>query len=223
MKDIFQKGLVQKSISGEYSVIYNNELYVCKPRGVFRHNEANVKVGDYVDFDPINKIITKVYPRKNDLIRPVIANVDKAFLVISSEGSDEVSLTVPQLPVSKIAKMIGKHLDTETGALMDSGEPTTKYFAIGYRLLFTDGTYRYVWRHKGQFKLGDEAAKSKDDSTDSNNQTVTFTGITTNHNFTKTGKGSKAIVVDERDGKCDVSTWFEAVVTPDTVKAKVSA
>lgn len=148
---------------------------------------------------------------------------NKAFLVISSEGSDEVSLTVPQLPVSKIAKMIGKHLDTETGALMDSGEPTTKYFAIGYRLLFTDGTYRYVWRHKGQFKLGDEAAKSKDDSTDSNNQTVTFTGITTNHNFTKTGKGSKAIVVDERDGKCDVSTWFNAVVTPDTVKAKVSA
>lgn len=148
---------------------------------------------------------------------------NKAFLVISSEGSDEVSLTVPQLPVSKIAKMIGKHLDTETGALMDSGEPTTKYFAIGYRLLFTDGTYRYVWRHKGQFKLGDEAAKSKDDSTDSNNQTVTFTGITTNHNFTKTGKGSKAIVVDERDGKCDVSTWFDAVVTPDTVKAKVSA
>lgn len=148
---------------------------------------------------------------------------NKAFLVISSEGSDEVSLTVPQLPVSKIAKLTGKHLDEETGALLDSGEPTTKYFAIGYRLLFTDGTYRYVWRHKGQFKLGDEAAKTKDDSTDSNNQTLTFTGITTAHNFTKTGKGSKAVVVDERDGKCDVSTWFDEVVTPDTIKAKASA
>lgn len=98
MKDIFQKGLVQKSISGEYSVIYNNELYVCKPRGVFRHNEANVKVGDYVDFDPINKIITKVYPRKNDLIRPVIANVDKAFLVIS--------IKEPELNLNLLDKMI---------------------------------------------------------------------------------------------------------------------
>ena len=148
---------------------------------------------------------------------------NKAFLVIASEGADEVTLTIPQLPVSKIAKFTGKHLDAETGALMDSGKPGTKYFAIGYRLLFTDGTYRYVWRHKGTFKLGDETAKSKDDTTDSNNQTITYTGITTNHNFTKTKEGSKAIVVDERDGKCDVSTWFDAVVTPDNIKSKVSA
>ena len=148
---------------------------------------------------------------------------NKAFLVINSEGSDEVSLTIPQLPVSKIAKFLGKHLDAETGALMDSGKPGNKYFAIGYRLLFTDGTYRYVWRHKGTFKLGDETAKSKDDTTDSNNQTITYTGITTNHNFNKTNEGSKAIVVDERDGKCDVSTWFDAVVTPDNITKKVSA
>lgn len=145
---------------------------------------------------------------------------NKAFLVVTSEGADEVTLTIPQLPVSKIAKFLGKHLDELTGALMDSGEPGTKYFAIGYRLLFTDGTYRYVWRHKGMFKLGDEAAKSKDDTTDSNNQTITFTGITTTHKFTKTNKGSKAIVVDERDGKCDVSTWFDEVVTPDNIKSK---
>lgn len=147
---------------------------------------------------------------------------NKAFLVINSEGADEVALTVPQLPVSKIAKLLGKHLDAETGALMDSGKPGNKYFAIGYRLLFTDGTYRYVWRHKGTFKLGDEAAKSKDDTTDSNNQTITFTGIITNHNFTKTNEGSKAIVVDERDGKCDVTNWFDAVVTPDNVVAKAT-
>lgn len=147
---------------------------------------------------------------------------NKAFLVIASEGSDEVTLTIPQLPVSKIAKFLGKYLDTETGALMDSGEPGTKYFAIGYRLLFTDGTYRYVWRHKGMFKLGDEAAKSKDDTTDSNNQTLVFTGITTTHKFTKTNKGSKAIVVDERDNKCDVTKWFDAVVTPDNIVKKTS-
>lgn len=86
--NILQKGLVQKSISGDYSVIYQGEIYVCKPRGVFRHKESNVKVGDYVDFDPQTKIITKVYPRKNDLIRPVIANIDKAFLVISIKEPD---------------------------------------------------------------------------------------------------------------------------------------
>lgn len=98
MKEVYLKGLVQKSISGEYSVISNNELYVCKPRGVFRHQEANVKVGDYVEFNPNTKIITKVYPRKNDLIRPVIANVDKAFLVIS--------IKEPELNLNLLDKMI---------------------------------------------------------------------------------------------------------------------
>lgn len=162
--------------------------------------------------------ITKTTP--NDSTTKYYDN--KAFLVIASEGADEVSLVVPQLPISKVAKITGKYIDTDTGALMDSGEPVVKYFALGYRLKFTDGTYRNVWRHKGTFKVGDDAAKSSDDTTDTNNQTLTFTGITTNHNFTKTGKGSKAIVVDERDGKADVSTWFDAVVTPDNIKAKTS-
>ena len=162
--------------------------------------------------------ITKTTP--NDSATKFYDN--KAFLIVNSEGPDEVALVVPQIPVSKLAKITGKPIDETTGALMDTGEPVVKYFALGYRLRFTDGSYRYVWRHKGAFKVGDDAAKSKDDTTDSNNQTITYTGITTNHNFTKTGKGSKAIVVDERDGKADVSTWFDAVVTPDNIKAKTS-
>ena len=69
--------------------------------------------------------------------------------------------------------------------------------------------------------MGVEAAKSQDNSTDSNNMTLTYTGIKTKHKFSKTNNGSKAIVADERDGKIDVTTWFEEVVTPDTIKAVV--
>lgn len=148
---------------------------------------------------------------------------NQAYLVVASEGSDEVILTIPQLPVNKIGKLLGKYVDPTTGALMDTGEPGDKYFALGYRLRFTDGTYRYVWRHKGKFALGDEAAKSKDASTDTNNAQLTFTGILTTHKFTKTGKASKAIVVDERDKKADVSTWFDEVVTPDNIKAATAS
>lgn len=184
---------------------------------VIKDNNEGYETGEVEVLAPAGEI-TKT--TSNDSATKFYDN--KAFLVVASEGADEVSLVIPQLPVSKIAKVTGKHLDTETGALMDSGEPGTKYYAIGYRLLFTDGSYRYVWRHKGMFKLGDEAAKSKDDTTDSNNQTITYTGITTTHTFTKTNKGSKAIVVDERDGKCDVSSWFDAVVTPDNIKAKTT-
>ena len=81
--DCTLKGLIIKSISGEYTVSSGNELFICKPRGLFRYTDEAVKVGDYVDFDKDELIIKKVYPRKNDLKRPIIANVDKAFLVFS--------------------------------------------------------------------------------------------------------------------------------------------
>ena len=86
--DYTLQGLVIKSISGEYTVSSGDKLYVCKPRGVFRYNEETVKVGDYVDFDCEELIIKKVHKRKNDLVRPVIANVDKAFLVFSFAEPD---------------------------------------------------------------------------------------------------------------------------------------
>lgn len=82
------KGLIIKSISGEYDVAIENQVYTCKPRGVFRYQEKNVKVGDYVEIDIDTKTILKVLPRKNDLVRPVIANVDKAFLVFSVKEPD---------------------------------------------------------------------------------------------------------------------------------------
>lgn len=144
------------------------------------------------------------------------------FLNISSEAATEISLTTPILPIETLAEITGKDYDETTGSLLDSGNPTIKYFALAYRLMFTDGSYRYVVRHKGSFVVGEESSKSKDDSTDTTNQTFTYTSINTTHEFTKTSKSSKAIVVDERDGKCDVSTWFTDVVTPDNIKAKTT-
>ena len=77
-----KNGLIIKSISGEYTV-FSEELYVCKPRGVFRHQDKSPKVGDCVDFDEKTLTIIKIHDRKNELVRPVIANVDYAILVFS--------------------------------------------------------------------------------------------------------------------------------------------
>lgn len=77
------KGLVIKSISGEYTVYDKGEKIICKPRGVFRHKEKNVKVGDRVIYDKDNKIIYEIEKRYNDLTRPVISNVEKGIIVTS--------------------------------------------------------------------------------------------------------------------------------------------
>lgn len=118
-------------------------------------------------------------------------------LVINSEGSDEIGVTVAIPDLETYAKIIGKTIDEETGAMID-GEREYKYFALGYRFKKTDGTYRYVWRLKGMFSIPDESSKTEKEGTDSNNMELTYTGISTTHKFTKNGKPAKAVVVDDK-------------------------
>jgi ribosome biogenesis GTPase len=77
------QGLVIKAISGEYTIFNDGRLLVCKPKGLFRLREELVKVGDRVVVDEKTKTIIAVLPRKNELIRPAVANLDKIFLVFS--------------------------------------------------------------------------------------------------------------------------------------------
>ena len=142
---------------------------------------------------------------------------NKPALTINSEGADTITLTVPALDLPTLAHITGKTYDTTLGAFLD-GESTPKYFALGYRLRLTDGSYRYVWRYKGKFAIPDETSQTENAGTDTNNQQLTYTGIETMHNFTKTGKSGKALVVDQRDTKADLSTFFDEVTTCDTLQ-----
>ena len=143
-------------------------------------------------------------------------------LVINSEGSDEIELTVALPDLATYAKLVGKEIDTATGAMID-GEREPKYYALGYRFKKTDGTYRYVWRLKGMFGIPDETSATEDDGTDSNNMELVYTGISTSHKFTKSKKPAKAVVIDDTPtSKADISAFFTAVTTPDNLKTKGS-
>jgi ribosome biogenesis GTPase len=59
----------------------------CRGRGVFRKNKITPLVGDEVVFQAENEregYIMEVKERKNELVRPPIANVDQAILVFSA-------------------------------------------------------------------------------------------------------------------------------------------
>lgn len=139
-------------------------------------------------------------------------------IVIESTGSDEVTATVSAIPLDVLAEITGQVYDTATDMFIE-GPRSNKYFALGYKTKKTDGTEVYVWRLKGTFSIPESTHNTEDDGTDANGQEITFTGISTTHKFTKTGKGAKAINV-AADGKADVSTFFDTVQTPDTVQAK---
>lgn len=142
-----------------------------------------------------------------------------AAIVINSTGADEIKCTVSVIPQDKLALITGQDYDEETGTLIE-GERKVKYFAMGYKTKKTNGDEVYVWRHKGTFNIPDNTHATENDGTDSNGQEITYTGISTTHKFTKTGKPAKAINVDIAKDRADVSTFFDTVTTIDTLKAK---
>lgn len=77
------EGIIVKNISNDYTVRSNNKQFVCKPRGKFRNMKISPLVGDRVVFDEKNNYILEIKPRKNELIRPTVANIDQAVIVMS--------------------------------------------------------------------------------------------------------------------------------------------
>jgi ribosome biogenesis GTPase len=82
-----KQGRITKLIGGLYTVVdQDNKSYKLKPLGVLRHKRIQPKVGDYVIFNEDS--IINVLERKNDLYRPMIANVDQVLLVNSTKKPD---------------------------------------------------------------------------------------------------------------------------------------
>ena len=155
-----------------------------------------------------------------------------AYFVISSEGPDEFEMDTTAFDLETEAELLGKSYDPETGAYID-GPRIERYFAVGYKTKGNDGGERYVWRFKVKFSPIDAEHNTENDGTDTTGATIKCTGINTTHKFAKgvydaaekkwTSATSKGIVVDSRDGIADLSTFFDSVVDPDTIKAKGAA
>ncbi|MBQ9157107.1 MAG: ribosome small subunit-dependent GTPase A [Eubacterium sp.] len=82
-------GRIMKGVGGFYYVYVEGAgLYECRARGIFRNKKMKPNVGDQVDIDLISQEdmegnLIKIYPRKNQLIRPMVANVDQALVIFS--------------------------------------------------------------------------------------------------------------------------------------------
>ena len=75
------EGKIIKIISNDYTVQAPNKSYVCKSRGKFRNDKITPLVGDNVSFDDKNNYIMEIKPRKNELVRPPVSNIDQAVII----------------------------------------------------------------------------------------------------------------------------------------------
>jgi len=93
---MIKQGKIVKQISNDYTVKVDNELIVCKARGKFRNLGISPLVGDLVEIE--DNYILNILPRKNELIRPSIANVDQAVIVMST--------TIPAFSTDLLDKLL---------------------------------------------------------------------------------------------------------------------
>lgn len=77
------QGQIIKISSNRHVVECAGVKYNTIPRGKFRKEKLIPKVGDYVIFDEDKLVIEEILPRKNTFDRPMVSNIDQAFLVTS--------------------------------------------------------------------------------------------------------------------------------------------
>ena len=81
-----EKGQIRKAVSGFYYVYRDGQTYQTRARGNFRNRKITPLVGDKVLFESTSLVdgyVLEVLPRVNELVRPTIANVDQAIVVMS--------------------------------------------------------------------------------------------------------------------------------------------
>ena len=88
------QGKIVKGISGFYYVhVVGTGIYECKAKGAFRNQKIKPLVGDNVEIAVIDEENKKgnveaILPRKNELIRPAVSNIDMALVIFAAAKPD---------------------------------------------------------------------------------------------------------------------------------------
>lgn len=139
-------GQIRKAISGFYYVSNEGNLVQTRARGVFRKRGQSPLVGDFVTYTIEGEndgTVTEIEPRKNELVRPPIANIDQALLVFSVTEPDfnlhllDRFITVIEGYEIEPVVVLTKVDLLEEVALAEVKKQASYYESIGYTLLYT--------------------------------------------------------------------------------------
>ncbi|MYL33095.1 ribosome small subunit-dependent GTPase A [Pontibacillus yanchengensis] len=137
-------GKIIKSLSGFYYVQSEGNVFPCKGRGNFRKKKITPLVGDNVEFDIDENeegYILEIHKRKNEFVRPPIANIDQAIIVASVVEPDFKPLLLDRFLVLIESKSLQPVIVfTKTDLLDDEIKQEIEqykkdYEALGYQVV----------------------------------------------------------------------------------------
>ena len=134
-------GIILKGVGGFYTVLSDGMSFICKARGLFRKQNQTPIVGDNVSFslnaDGETGYLLSIEARKNELIRPMVANIDKLFIVVSASKPavdlllvDKLLLCCEKLRIEPVL-IINKCDDADAAAIDGIRK---EYSLTGYRI-----------------------------------------------------------------------------------------
>ncbi len=136
------RGQIVKILSNLYFVNVDGIVYECHSRGVFRNKKITPVVGDYCIIDEKDKYILEILPRKNYLVRPLVANIDQGLIVTSLKVPDfSTNLLDKLLLIMEINKIKPIICITKEDLVDDNTKKEIKkimdyYIKIGYKVYY---------------------------------------------------------------------------------------
>lgn len=138
------QGKIIKGIAGFYYVKCDDGItYECKAKGVFRKDHRKPLVGDDVYMDVIDEQkhignICDLLERKNELIRPAVANIDQALVIFAAAAPEPNLGLLDRFLIQMEYAGIDTIICFNKTDLVESAEETRLrkiYESAGYRVL----------------------------------------------------------------------------------------
>ena len=130
-------GVILKGIGGFYYVKTAEGVFECKAKGKFRKEKISPLAGDKVSITVRNdeeNTIDEIAQRKNFLIRPPVANIDKLFIVVSAAKPKPNTVIIDKMTILAEKNNITPVIIITKTDLADHDELKAVYESTGYKV-----------------------------------------------------------------------------------------
>lgn len=132
---MMETGILLKGVGSFYEVLTDTgETVTCKARGLFRRQRMTPTVGDRVSIERQPQgyaLLQEILPRKNVLVRPPVANIDRIFLTVSASVPEPDWLLLDEMILE--AKRLGIEPVPLMNKIDDADGASARAFQSAYR------------------------------------------------------------------------------------------
>lgn len=128
-------GRIVKATAGFYYVQCGDVRYACRARGIFRKDNTAPLVGDLVEVLPGEEntgTVQAVLPRKNEMVRPPLANLDRMAVMLSVVDPPPNLVVVDKLLALLEKKGIDPVIVVSKCDIADAGDLAALYTKAGF-------------------------------------------------------------------------------------------